>query len=398
MTLKMRRVDNDKEETEKIADSEWSNASLFFDKGFPEWLSDDGKRGESIGTHLDKTCNIAVPKIYEQAYQRWLYITHEETRFAHWFGELESRLFIGLGEPHILEAQVTRHAVYGVPYIPGSAIKGLARSIATYYYEIDKEEADILFGKQEDEPDAQEAGYLIFHDAWWIPNDEKFKSPYVKEIVTVHAGEYYKTQGESFAYYKQTPTEKTVHMDMESPNPNHQLAVQGSFYFVVEGKQQWAELGRDILKLALQHEGIGGKVAAGYGYFKQQNDDKADKRAELLIKKEGTLTKARIIKFQQQLKRQQEEKLIASKTPFEQTIYLIEKGSTTINKGSSDENKNSLSRLINEILKEKLQVPKDRREYAADLIETSYKNMLKSNDFKKKLKKVILFRDVGKTI
>ena len=131
---------------------------------------------------------------------------------------------------------------------------------------------EILFGTSTDDP-KPDAGYLIFHDAWWIPKGEEGGSedkPYVPEIVTVHAVEYYKNQGK-----KDAP-----HPDMESPNPNQQLAVQGSFYFVVEGVPQWAELGRKFLTLALEADGIGGKVAAGYGYFVEEEEQKKKREAQ----------------------------------------------------------------------------------------------------------------------
>ncbi|MCI5119969.1 MAG: hypothetical protein D3908_02005 [Candidatus Electrothrix sp. AUS4] len=48
---------------------------------------------------------------------------------------------------------------------------------------------------------------------------------------------------------------------------------------MVEGAQQWAELGRKFLTIALQEEGIGGKVAAGYGYFVEEETQKAEREA-----------------------------------------------------------------------------------------------------------------------
>lgn len=44
----------------------------------------------------------------------------------------ESRLIIGLGAQNTLETGITLHPIYGVPYIPGSALKGMARSAAIY--------------------------------------------------------------------------------------------------------------------------------------------------------------------------------------------------------------------------------------------------------------------------
>ncbi|MCI5141208.1 MAG: type III-B CRISPR module RAMP protein Cmr6 [Candidatus Electrothrix sp. ATG1] len=257
--------------------SDWKNPSLFFDKGFKEWKKNDGERGTDIGDHIREVCKIDVPEIYQKAYHRWHKMTQDMDRFSHWFGQLNgTRLFIGLGMAHVLEAQTCRHPVYGIPYIPGSALKGLARAKATKYaeqkqYGITEKIVNILFGTSTDDPKA-DAGYLIFHDAWWIPQGEKGNTeatPYVPEIVTVHAVEYYKNQGTG-----------APHPDMESPNPNQQLAVQGSFYFVVEGVAQWAKLGRQFLTVALEEEGVGGKVAAGYGYFVEEKTQREKREAQ----------------------------------------------------------------------------------------------------------------------
>ncbi|WPD23138.1 MAG: type III-B CRISPR module RAMP protein Cmr6 [Candidatus Electrothrix scaldis] len=273
--LKMRR-----DVFNTLEPSDWKNPSLFFDKGFKEWKEKDGDRGTDIGEHIRAVCDFPVPDIYIAAYRRWLGETVDKARFAPWYGELKgTRLFTGLGMAHVLEAQVCRHPVYGMPYIPGSALKGLARAKAREYAQKQKDREqvkqfnkviDILFGTSTDALEA-DAGYLIFHDAWWIPKQEGGceDKPYVPEVVTVHAAEYYANQGR----------EGTPHPDMESPNPNQQLAVQGSFYFVVEGAQQWAELGRKFLTIALEEEGIGGKVAAGYGYFEEEEGSRREREA-----------------------------------------------------------------------------------------------------------------------
>src|SRR5207302_10163433 len=43
-------------------------------------------------------------------------------RIAH----VKGRMIIGLGDESVLETAITLHRTYGVPYIPGSALKGLA--------------------------------------------------------------------------------------------------------------------------------------------------------------------------------------------------------------------------------------------------------------------------------
>lgn len=169
-------------------------------------------------------------------------------------GRVDGRLFLGLGGASPLETAVTLHHSYGVPLLPGSALKGLARAYAAP--RIDVKDSEVLFGRAPDSEaeDSGEAGYVIFHDAWWIP--ESSATPLAPEIVTVHYPGYYANQGQ------QTPAS-----DFDSPVPNAQVAVRGSFFFAVEALDGWADYAMDILWKALQYEGAGAKTAAGYGYF-----------------------------------------------------------------------------------------------------------------------------------
>ena len=75
--------------------------------------------------------------------------------------------------------------------------------------------------------------------------------------MTVHHQEYYGGRGEA--------------TDFDSPVPNQQLAVQGSFYFVVEGDIRWVALAIRLLRDTLQQQGIGAKRAAGYGFMAENN-------------------------------------------------------------------------------------------------------------------------------
>ncbi|MBN1553057.1 type III-B CRISPR module RAMP protein Cmr6, partial [bacterium] len=41
--------------------------------------------------------------------------------------KIDWRMVIGLGGAHVLETSMTLHHIYGIPYIPGSAVKGIVR-------------------------------------------------------------------------------------------------------------------------------------------------------------------------------------------------------------------------------------------------------------------------------
>lgn len=240
----------------------FDNPGLLFTRGLIS-MNDS----QDIGPFLEKMASVQAPGLYQRAFNRWQQHTVTDENCVPWCGQIDGRLYLGVGEPHVLETNLTLNHSYGVPVIPGSSLKGLARAYASHA--LNPEAIDVLFGKGSDEQQG-DAGYLIFHDAWWIPGSSP--SPFALEIITVHHPDYYKQKGSKRA------------SAMDSPTPNHQLAIQGSFYFVIEGSREWAELGMKILKNALMDQGLGAKSTSGYGYFSederhQQQLEEAKKEA-----------------------------------------------------------------------------------------------------------------------
>lgn len=241
------------------------------------------RRGPAFQKLLDQAAAIQAPKIYKQVYERWTALTDDQDRFACWSADLVGRLYLGRGNTSILESGVTLHHTYGVPYVPGSTLKGVARAFAesaagkNYLHKllngnaplicrssssstptVDDITVDeiiaVLFGRKprEEENDAGNAGYLIFHEGWWIPDGTT--PPLVAEVITVHHRDYYGTG-------------QVLPSDMDSPIPNPQIAIRGSFRFVIEGPARWAKLGLQVLKAALWGEGLGSRRHVGYGRF-----------------------------------------------------------------------------------------------------------------------------------
>ncbi|MEE9356403.1 MAG: type III-B CRISPR module RAMP protein Cmr6 [Methylococcaceae bacterium] len=247
------------------------HAGLMLERGFDKWDTSDNQYNEQKKVFYDHLIAISPSDFYQKAYQRWQNHLLENTATCKtWPGKVDGRLYLGLGEANPLESAVTLHHTYGVPFIPGSAIKGvlhhaLVAQIAKEYdedqkkYILEKNEqniVDTLFGREpdlNDRKDIGDAGYVIFNDAWWIPGE----NPLVKEIITVHHQKYY--AGEQPA------------TDFDSPNPNPQIAIRGSFLFSVEGEDSWANYAIKLLQETLKRKGIGAKTASGYGYF-QENE------------------------------------------------------------------------------------------------------------------------------
>lgn len=247
-----------------------AHAGLWLDRYLPERPDDSCKKGEALSLHIAQTCRLAVPPIYEKAYERWRDRMVEQAALrnaAVWAGKIDGRLFLGLGGTSPLEASISLHHAYGVPKLPGSALKGLARAYAAAF--IDNTLAEVLFGRapsgEGEDWDGGEAGYLAFHDAWWIPDGQ----PLTPEIVTVHHADYYAQRGQA--------------TDFDSPVPNPQIAVQGGFLFAVEGVEDWGQEGLRWMREGLKRWGAGGKTAAGYGYF--VDHAKEQSKIDALVKK-----------------------------------------------------------------------------------------------------------------
>lgn len=221
-----------------------ANAGLLLQRGLSQWDKDDKSAKEDL---IERIGRISCPDLYNQAYQRWLKITSDNSRYAFTAAKIVGRLYTGLSSATALETGISTHHTYGMPMLAGSSIKG---AVANYAEQIELPEniRRMLFG------DENNAGAVVWHDAWWIPSSGQ---PFVGEIITVHHQDYYSGQQEKAD-------------ELEDPVPNQQIATQGSFYFVVEAvNQTWAEFAKNLLLQMLANQGMGSKTASGYGYFKE---------------------------------------------------------------------------------------------------------------------------------
>ena len=182
----------------------------------------------------------------------------------------QTRLIVGLGSGSVLETSIKLHHIYGVPYIPAPAIKGVLRAYRIWklagwdedkFKEIEKridennpntdEEKKIIeiFGNQ------QQKGKLIVLDAYPI-NFEGFDV----DIMNPHFPDYY-DKGEPPA-------------DWQNPNPITFLAVPTGteFNFYFKNTQVYdGNLKKDLQK-AFEKIGIGAKTALGYGILDENEE------------------------------------------------------------------------------------------------------------------------------
>lgn len=158
---------------------------------------------------------------------------------------------VGRGSESITEASISLHRTYGVPIIPGSALKGLAASYARNRMDPDLwspegEAYKTLFGT------TQEAGYVTFFDALPVVAHGHVSGDLRADVVTVHHKDYYQ---------KQTG----IPADWDSPVPVPYLTSNCDFDIALGGPEAWVYAAFEILRLALAEEGIGAKTSSGYG-------------------------------------------------------------------------------------------------------------------------------------
>lgn len=234
----------------------YPHPGLLLARGMTEWPAEGEGGGKAKKALIDKITRLKPSPLYRAALERWRKVTAEHGRFAAFQAELVGRLYIGVTRENALEAGVTTAHAYGMPMIPGSAVKGLCRATARRM-KLGEQARQFMFGSDPpnkdnpaDESREMEAGGLVFHDAWWVGKSE----PFVAEIVTPHHQAYYKDGS--------VPAS-----DFDSPIPANQIAVSGAFLFVIEGDPGWTGVAKRLLQMALADTGIGGKRSSGYGFF-----------------------------------------------------------------------------------------------------------------------------------
>ena len=208
------------------------------------------------------------------------------------------RLVIGAGYPSFIENGFLFHHVYGIPYIPGETLKGLARAVfilsvaeaikgETKLSKIEEELSEETEGIFHQMPDRinivldnytienpvetfrkifgskKRRGQVIFFDAY--PVEFNPSEHFEVDIMNSHYGDYYQS-GKAPA-------------DWLSPNPIHFLALKEGIVFEfslglaplepMEDNEEklLLETARKLLEVGLKNFGVGNKKRKGYGWF-----------------------------------------------------------------------------------------------------------------------------------
>lgn len=235
--------------THPLWQQHYPHSGLWFDKYLENQKSDTQKM-EPYVEHIRQVGSIKEPADYEPFFSRWR-VELEKAGVQLREAETIGRLAAGLGNESVIENSLILHHTYGVPFIPGSSLKGTARAYAaqTLAGAWGKGSAafDTLFGRQD------RVGITVFYDALPIPGSYKIHN----DVMTVHHPNYYqKDNGEAPA-------------DWDSPTPIPFLSVSGRFLIALHAPNypEWASAAMGILQIALAQSGVGGKTSSGYGRF-----------------------------------------------------------------------------------------------------------------------------------
>lgn len=255
-----------------------------------------------------------APEGYDRAFARWKNSFAGDRRTRLVPIETTSRLLVGHGNAAPTEVGLTLHRTWGVPLIPGSALKGLANHFLDACYgpenrrlhpqdpahpEPDRAPFEgvtycgsliwrgpgdvhrILFGAPDSEDRGPKdlgaaAGQIVFHDALWDPaslgTGTAGKGYLAIDVLTVHQKTYYDKRN-------------SWPSDYDDPNPVAFLSVPPGQKFLValtavgEEGERWLDTAARILVEALETWGVGGKTGAGYGLFKCHFESEAARAA-----------------------------------------------------------------------------------------------------------------------
>jgi CRISPR-associated protein Cmr6 len=214
------------------------------------YLTDNGDNHGAAKALLERVQASPAPQVYKTAFQRYKAALPNPLQIELTLG---GPMALGLGMSSPLEVGLTTLHTYGMPYIPGSAIKGVCRDVAEALRtegHVGAEQFLTLIGDQKN------AGMCVFYDAWYIPEGDC--KPFHRDVVTVHHPAYYQQKGAAW------PT------DFDDPNPVPFIVVKpgARFLFAVKlPSPEWEGFVTKLLVHAMTTHGVGGKTNAGYGWF-----------------------------------------------------------------------------------------------------------------------------------
>lgn len=273
------------------------------------------KKGNPRNNIPDEKYQIRFPDAYNNFPFKNLTERHRHSIEAlnlsmlHCEGAIDWRLIVGLGNESVYETSMTLHHVYGIPYIPASAVKGVVRSwmITEIFSDVsaDPEEKNSPLVNAEYRA-YQDQGFckifgcpaktkkVLFENGEPAKGDKKYET-YDTALAKEHQGRVWFFDAFSLSkpeievdimnpHYMPYYSDGEPPADYHDPKPIPFLTVKRGTVFqflvgikdsddeVIESGQfhgrKPSEVVKEWLKKALEEHGIGAKTAVGYGYMK----------------------------------------------------------------------------------------------------------------------------------
>lgn len=263
-----------------------SHAGLCYEAAAPVGLSDGRIKDSDKRIWLGAITAIRTPA----GYAAWF-----KHRWRHWLERecfvLEcvtaGRLLVGSGNASGSDVGLHLHHTWGVPMVPGSALKGVLSHYLDAVYGPDPAHdaispvaanhpdpdrarfrrpgrkpatppgdwQRIICGSADYDDISAAAGHVVFHDMLLMPPEGRDGDAGMldQDVLTPHHSGYHTGGG--------------VASDFEDPTPVPFLAVPPGtrFLLAVGGQRAWAEFAIRRLAEAVANWGVGAKTAAGYG-------------------------------------------------------------------------------------------------------------------------------------
>ena len=232
-----------------------SNFALRYQHFLNYGESSDGKIKFSIDSTELGDSQSAIAPLRDRQTNQLNYLIKSYCHFCEFY-QVDWRMIIGLGGEHVQETNMTLDHVYGIPYISGSAFKGVVRSWVIQEIFSNDENCAMkdstflsVFGNQ------KSSGKVQFLPAYPIDNVSLSL-----DIMNPHFPDYY--------------TGTNLPTDTQNPIPINFLTVrQTPFRFVILAREQaLIDTAKDWIDKTLRYRGLGAKTASGYGYFRKQYD------------------------------------------------------------------------------------------------------------------------------
>ncbi len=256
-----------------------------------------GSRGRQQDDHLVEEAEIAaaLANVRWNDGELWKLRLRRTRRFLRLFrsayggrarvvvAQLEGRLAINLADG-FQNAGTCLDRLFGLPYIPGSAIKGVCRHVALAHVKAAPAEKNrrllqdfcLIFGTSKNDFEKGELNsWKDFGDEFgferkgsisFLPAYPLNEAKIIVDLTNVHYPEYYRTG-------------RTQDLRKEEllPNPFPAIEVGGQFAFCLvlsrtDQRESLLTTTLQWLEEALKTNGLGAKTAAGYGWFSIRNE------------------------------------------------------------------------------------------------------------------------------